>query len=417
MKFKRVSLLLIIMLAFSTFFTSFAFAEENIDKPNLVALGDSITFGWNLDDTNGNTQKSSKAFPNLIIENSFFDVTNISGGGWTSGKLLSEIAKPENAAAIQAADVVSLDIGSNDLLQAPEIVKLRENPPGPETTPEELAAIQQKILAEIDGISKQLAGNLGQTVGLIKNLNPEAVIIFYNLYNPYGVHTGLFNSLGEQIIPAMNAQIYAPLAAQLNLELADAYSAFNGKQAQLIFPYPDVHPNEVGQQVLADLATNILLSYLPEELTITLTAAPGEETTGPVTINVNTNAEEVTVMKWLPGEKTVEDFYEAGTEIVDHAFQVTDNGTYTVYILDGFEQEAVQTITIDNIKAEAPPVENPDPVAPAPTPTTPAPPATGTGHPIPNTATPAYNFVAMGAVILLAGFVTLQIQKRRRQEV
>ena len=65
MKFKKLSVLLTLMLAFSTFFASFAFAENNV-KPNLVALGDSITFGWNLDDTNGNTNQSLKAFPNLI---------------------------------------------------------------------------------------------------------------------------------------------------------------------------------------------------------------------------------------------------------------------------------------------------------------------------------------------------------------
>jgi lysophospholipase L1-like esterase len=127
MKFKRLSVLLTLMLAFSTFFTTFAFAEENTDKPSLVALGDSITYGWNLDDTNGNTQPSSKAFPNLILEPGFFNVTNISGGGWTSSHILGQVHNPANEAAIQNADVFTLDIGSNDLMGAVGLSEIIKN--------------------------------------------------------------------------------------------------------------------------------------------------------------------------------------------------------------------------------------------------------------------------------------------------
>ena len=72
MKFKKLSVLLTLMLAFSTFFTSFAFAEKYMYKPNLVALGDSITFGWNLDDTNRKYKSIIKAFPNLIAMETIF---------------------------------------------------------------------------------------------------------------------------------------------------------------------------------------------------------------------------------------------------------------------------------------------------------------------------------------------------------
>ncbi|MEH7275014.1 GDSL-type esterase/lipase family protein [Neobacillus vireti] len=426
MKFKRFSILLTLMLTFSTFFTSFAFANENVEKPNLVALGDSITYGWNLDDTNGNTKKSSKSFPNLILEQGFFNVTNISGGGWTSSNILAQVNDPANEAAIQNADVFTLNIGSNDLMGAVGLKTIIDN-----GTPVDPAALQPKV--EI--AAAQLGQNLQSIFGKIRSLNTDAPIILYNIYNPFGPSTdnqfnAFLHSIGGQIVTGVNTNIISPFSNVPGTFVANAKTVFDNNQTTYIIP-GDIHPTSVGQAVLAGLATEILIPLLPEEPTVELTPAPTEETTGPVTIEVLTNAEEVLSMMWLEGTLTTDNFYNEdgfpiGTAIIENKFEVTKNGTYTIYILDGNGIEVVHTITIENIK-EKTPAENPTPTppvkepTPTPTPvsTTPAPtPAVkATGYVIPNTASPAYNFVAIGSVILLAGFVTLQIQKRRRQGV
>ncbi|MFP7299196.1 GDSL-type esterase/lipase family protein [Neobacillus niacini] len=421
MKFKRLSVLLTLMLAFSTFFTSFAFAEENIDKPNLVALGDSITYGWNLDDTNGNTQKSLKAFPNLIIAEGYFNVTNISGGGWTSSHILTQVNDPANEAAIQNADVFTLDIGSNDIMGAVGLSDIIKNgtPVDPST-----------LLPKVTAASQQLGLNLQQIFGKIRSLNTDAPIILYNIYNPFAQSDVLFNAflhnIGEQIVTNVNASVINSFAAIPGTYIVDAKGAFDNNQLNYIIP-SDIHPNVTGQAVLAKLATDVLLSLLPEELTVEI-SAPTEETTDSVTIEVLTNAEEVLSMMWLEGEKSAESFYdeegkELGKKIIDNKFEVSENGTYSIYVLDGYGQEMVKVITISSIKET--PVENPKPTTPTPAPTptptpvnnTPAQPAAGTGHAIPNTASPAYNLVAFGSVVLLAGYVTLKIQRRRKQEV
>jgi lysophospholipase L1-like esterase len=427
MKFKRLSVLLTLMLAFSTFFTSFAFAEENIDKPNLVALGDSISFGYKLEDNQ--TQPSPNAFPSLVAPGEF-DVTNLGVPGWTSSDLL--IAMNTNtsfSAAIKAADFITLNIGNNDLLQAVGINEIIANPGAVDQM-----AIFQKVIPAAD-LLKQ---NLTAIITKIKAENPTAPIVLYNIYNPFGESTdpvfGLLHNISKQIIhdgvqnlPGIN-QLYAVADQVPGIYLADAYSAFDGNQADYIFGAPKdlIHPNAAGHQVLAGLATEILISLLPEpeELTVEITA-PTEETPGSVTIEVLTNAEEVLSMMWLEGEQTVESFYdeegiELGTKIIDNKFEISKNGTYSVYVLDGYGQETVEFITINNIKET--PVENPKPTpTPTPTPTpvtnTPAPTPTGTGHAIPNTASPAYNLMALGSVVLLAGFVTLKIQRRRKQEI
>jgi lysophospholipase L1-like esterase len=418
MKFKRLPVLLTLVLAFSTFFTSFAFAEENIDKPNLVALGDSITFGYKLEP---NQMKASpNAFPSLIAPDEF-NVTNLGVPGITSLQLAAKLSTPDAGTllALNSADIFTLYIGGNDLLQATGIGALLNSPVPVSLTPE----LQKDLIDKAIAAAGDIAGNLRSSIEAIRSKNETAPIILYNFYNPipdvpeevnpmiHGLHL-----IGNQIISQVNSNFINPIANnEQGVFLANAYTAFDGKQAQYMLP-GDVHPNLLGHQVLAKLGTDVLLSLIPE-LTLELTATPTESTTGPVTIKVNTNAEEVLVMKWSKGEN------ENGTDIVNNEFQVIENGTYTVYVLDGFEQEAIQTITINNILKETvtPPVEKPAPApTPAPTPvttTTPAPPTAVKGHALPNTASPAYNFVAIGAIVLLAGFVTLQVQKRRRQDV
>lgn len=340
MQFKRFSVLFAFILVFSTFFSSFAFAESNI-KPNLVALGDSITYGWNLDDTNGNTTQSKKAFPNLIGNGSYVVSENISGGGWTSGKLLTEISKPENFPAIKNADVITLNIGSNDYLQNELIQKLRNGQPvDPTQLP--IAIVQ---------VTKLLSQNLVGIIGTIRTLNTDAPIVIYNIYNPFWDTNAALYPLGEQLLPIANSAIQQ-IAASSNSLLADSYNAFKGKQSEYIFPGGDIHPNEAGHQVLAGLATTILSALPKGEITIDLTASTTEPTSDSVTITVSTSAKKALAIQWLKGDKTIEDFAKVGTgvNIKERKFQVTTNGTYTVYIRDAKGAKAVKSITINNIR-------------------------------------------------------------------
>ncbi|NWN97313.1 MAG: LPXTG cell wall anchor domain-containing protein [Bacillus sp. (in: Bacteria)] len=93
-----------------------------------------------------------------------------------------------------------------------------------------------------------------------------------------------------------------------------------------------------------------------KDVHITLTPSTTEPTEGPVTVKVDTDSTSPLVsMKWLQGEKTVEDFANAGNDIdlEKSEFNVTENGTYTVYVKNSENVEAVQTITVENIKKPA----------------------------------------------------------------
>ncbi|MEH7076890.1 GDSL-type esterase/lipase family protein [Neobacillus drentensis] len=455
MRVKRFSVLFILMLALHSLFSSFVFAENNV-KPNIVSLGDSITYGWNLE--GDNSHQSLKAFPYLIGNGKYDVAKNISGGGWTSGQLLTEISKPENLEAIKNADVITLDIGSNDFLQDPNIQTLRNNP----TTPIDPVVFK----GIIQGISNQLFTNLTTIIATIKAQNPDAYLIVYNIYNPFTDSLASLYPIGELFLPSVNLGIQN-VAAQSGSLIADAYTAFKGNQTEYIFHGGDVHPNETGQQVLAELSTSLLAAQVPEAITVSLTPSTTEQTTEPVTITVS-SVTKALAMQWIEGEKTIEDFasVDVGTDITDNKFEVTENGTYTVYVRDNKGAKTVTSIKIENISTEDPtpnpddpgntpdpnpgdPGNTPDPTPgdtgnnPDPTPgdtgstpdpapgdngndSNPAPvdtssPATGdtaaeSGNTLPDTASPMYNYLVSGLGLIFAGLIVLKIQNARRRE-
>nr|WP_304220087.1 GDSL-type esterase/lipase family protein [Fredinandcohnia onubensis] len=454
-KKKKLSIIFLLVLLFQTVVAPIAFAdEEPVDEPSLVALGDSITYGWNLyeGENPDKSKPSAHAFPNYIFGGGF-DVTNLSYPGWTSGQLLDAIkTNPAYLPAIAQADVITLNIGNNDLLQAAEVGKLISE--GTPLTPEKIAEITQKI----EAASLQLASNLTQIMGAIRGVNQEAPILFYNAYNPFGAHIEQvvpnLHTMGELIITNVNQKVIAPISASVpGTFLVDAYSAYNGKQAAYILPFPDVHPTIEGQKALASLADQVLISLLPPELPeleILLSATPADSTEGPVTIDVTTNQEEVLEMKWLPGELAVEDFETEGNDIpLDNpVFEVTENGFYTVYVLSGTGEKGVASIEVKNIvpPVEEPPVEEP-PVEEPPVEEPPAeePPVneepkvedpkedpkkepvkdeekvtpekteTKSGPKLPSTASPLFNMLAIGMTTLLIGSALLFMYVRKNR--
>ncbi len=184
-----------------------------------------------------------------------------------------------------------------------------------------------------------------------------------------------------------------------------------------------------------------------EPVVVTLTPSTTEPTNGPVLISVDVNSDAV-AMKWLEGERTVADFQEDGMEIDLEAksFSVVKNGTYTVYVKNSDGTETVQIIEVSNIvksedpkpedpkpenpKPENPKPENPKPENPKPEnpkPQDPKPQNPGNsnndgnnndnGNKLPTTATPIYNYLLIGATLLLAGLGALFILRRRNKNV
>ncbi|WP_216830549.1 SGNH/GDSL hydrolase family protein [Alkalihalobacterium elongatum] len=446
MKLKRLVLLLITLLLASTLFSSFALANEPT-RPSLVALGDSITYGYGL----GNP--GSEAFPYLIGEDQL-NVTNLGVPGATSADLLEALqTQPSFIQAVQNANVITLNIGSNDLLQASNFAGLVTDPTSfdPET-------LTMNVALAIGALNSNL-----QTIISTIRQQTQAPIILYTLYNPIPLENPIgpgFYALAEEMIFNTN-NVIKLIGSRSHSFIADAYSPYTNQQLNYLLPY-DVHPNPAGHQVLANLANQLLVPLLVPS-SIELTASTSEQTSDPITIAVSASGQ-ATDMKWLQGEKAVADFQEEGNIITDGEFQVTENGTYTVYVKNIFGYESVNLINITNIQeppideeppVEEPPIEEPPVVEEPPVdepvleePPTELPveeeeteeeaivkkPAQNQKKAInkekkksetivtpikknklPNTATPMYNYMGSGILLLLLGMILLTVQRFRRK--
>lgn len=221
-------------------------------KGTLVALGDSITFGYNLDDTHNNSVPSQYAFPYLIGRADGLSVSDLGIPGWTSADLLSNLQSPNFSRAIRGASAITIDIGNNDLLQWASANGLLSGG-STSLTPQQYLEVQNVIT--------QFGKNFAASIALIRS-ESSAPIIAYNLYDPFPNQSPL-HPLDEPLEALVNAAITQVAAANKDVVVANAHAAFDGNQlADVRVAEGDVHPTVVGQSVLAQIGEQALQTYL-----------------------------------------------------------------------------------------------------------------------------------------------------------
>lgn len=234
---------------------------DRITKFNtLLALGDSIPFGYGLEATND--FYSIKAYPHLV-QGGFKYLTNsqFTLSGTNTAHMLNELKTPEHIVALKKATVITLTIGSNDVLGPAQtfLDKYLSNSSYVASTQE------QQLLS--DGAA-QFTENLPLILSEIRK-HSNANIIVYNLYNPFLLLASIpvletLYHLAETYIPAMNDTINNTIQ-RLNdptIVVVDAYSAFENKQLQFVrILQQDIHPTLAGQRELAKLADEAIASW------------------------------------------------------------------------------------------------------------------------------------------------------------
>jgi lysophospholipase L1-like esterase len=236
-------------------------SKSNEDhQKSLVALGDSISYGYNLGPSND--QPSSYAFPFIIGNDRHYNVRDLALPGLTSGDLLASLNSPQLKEFMKHADVITLDIGSNDILDlaSPLIKKTMAGIP---ITPDEYALLQSQAQQTTINFSKNLPLILKQ----IRETNHHAQIILYNLYNPFpqlpvgapnADQMNFLHQLGENLLTPMN-MIIQNASSDKKLDLANANTAFNQHQSEYVrLAQGDVHPTIEGQEVLAHIGELVL---------------------------------------------------------------------------------------------------------------------------------------------------------------
>lgn len=248
---KKIFALLAALVLVFPIIPSDAGAKGGNGKDSLVALGDSIPFGYNLE--NHNHRPSRDAFPHLIGEQADLRVRNLGQPGWTTEDLLTALQTDEKfRQSVRHADYVTISIGNNDLLSefsSPDDQRVIGQLLQGGLTLDEWTLVHRML--EVPA----LLGNLNQIITEIKSLS-DAEIVLYNIYNPfftsdyerYGIANALLNGIN-------------PLIAGLSddrVEIADAFTAFSGGNHNDFLIPGDIHPTFLGQQELAEIGFEAL---------------------------------------------------------------------------------------------------------------------------------------------------------------
>lgn len=245
-----------------------AVAGPDVSPHYYLSLGDSLAFGYQPDlvaagdldaaDYRGYAEDFAGMRPHLTLVNygcpGETTASMLTGGCPWPGTLHDSYGgAPSQAAAAVAflrshpgqVDLISVDLGSNDLLAL--VGRCR-------TAPDPNACITAGVPATL----ATLASNYGTLLGQLRALAPNARIVLFNYYNPLALTLP-----GSDDLIRVASGVVDQLATRFHATVADAFAAINhaaGSPAERAFlcsrtwectTYANIHPTDLGYRVLS----------------------------------------------------------------------------------------------------------------------------------------------------------------------
>lgn len=223
-----------------------AFADTDEESHvSYVALGDSLAAGV----LNTPDFERGKGYPEFIQEGiemktgSDVQLTNEGFPGFTSEDVLDQLTANEDNImdALADADMITLDVGANDLLQAVDIENI--DPTDPDS--------MQQAIEDATAAITQISTNMTAILDDIQSVNPDAPIYVMGYYNakPYLED---MQDMVVMVMGIMNDTIES-VADNGGASYVPTFAAFEGKYATYLPNPNNIHPTEAGYAVIADL--------------------------------------------------------------------------------------------------------------------------------------------------------------------
>lgn len=194
-----------------------------------LALGDSLTAGYGV-----GMNRSFASLYFLNLQHSFPDLQyeNLGINGLTSGQLANMISHTNVYRMIPQARIITVTIGSNDLLAIGKglISGERVNP--------ELAL-------------RDFCQNFSLLGKRIRSVNTSAALKIASIYNPLPPMDKQANAMAQCLVKSANHGI-SQIAREYGGVVVPVAKVFKGKEQLLLGP-DHLHPNAAGHQVMADL--------------------------------------------------------------------------------------------------------------------------------------------------------------------
>ena len=308
---KAFQIILSLTIIFSISIT--AFCEEKVDQTaypkSILIMGDSISTGYGLENYSADKTKAL-SYGNLLakkysITNSYI---NRAIDGSTSEEFLMHLKKKEYDKYIKNSEVIIVSIGGNDVLEKllDTIITTIGLPPdidyadlknvdfnNPEIYKRLFSFFTSNQLNDLNNsIVNSFKTNFLQITNYIYNQNPNAKVIYQNVYNPFSGAENLevVETITEMIVKNINQIITSNSKIQKDgnsiklYKLVDVYISFksNSNQYTNISTY-DIHPNVNGHKKIFELCDNAILKYdeiitIPNQTEISKTAAATQVT-------------------------------------------------------------------------------------------------------------------------------------------
>lgn len=241
---KRVSRYLLLTLLVFFIFTPLNILAEtaNKDELNYVALGDSLAAGILNDLTQGIGYPAH--IQAGIEEETPYSVNldNRGVGGYTTIDVVEQLANNHNdiREELTEADIITLDIGANDLLGKIDFDAI--DPFDPEGFNELLIEAEREALPIVEE-------NFDLILSDLRELNPEASIYVMGYYNGLYFLPDYVQDTVRTIMGNLN-QTIATSAENYHAFYVSTLETFEGKY-DLYLPDPDIHPTEEGYEAIA----------------------------------------------------------------------------------------------------------------------------------------------------------------------
>jgi lysophospholipase L1-like esterase len=173
-----------------------------------------------------------------------YGLLNLGVPGETSGSLLAggQLDEALGFLAVNRVAYITVDVGANDLL-------------GHLTSPEcsaDLDAVACR--ARLDGALAAYEENLPAIFAALREAAPQATIVLLTAYNPFSLGTGIaFEEDTSRTLDSLN-DVAESAAAAAGVLVADGFTPMQGVAAYttlMLDSPPDIHPNALGYDVLA----------------------------------------------------------------------------------------------------------------------------------------------------------------------
>ena len=205
-----------------------------------VALGDSLASG--MDAIDGG-RSYADAYAALLRRRTQRKVqlTNLGVPGWTSTDLLDALRTSDQMRdALASADVVTLDIGGNDLIEV--AVQVSGGACGGSDGLACLQRTREAFAQRWDDIVSELAA---------LRRSPRVPVRTFTLYRPFATIRGVNVDALLAELDQRNAIIQAS-DSRLGVQVADVAGAFADAQSQDLIDEDGLHPTRVGHELIAE---------------------------------------------------------------------------------------------------------------------------------------------------------------------